>query len=182
MHLYLRAAVSVPPAARQPTRRVAFEAGAAAPVRMPKPGKRQPFQIAPAEASAFCLPETAPARAAGKGSVEEHERAPAEAGVSYLPETTPSRAAEPGSVGESERAPAVPTPPSAGQAGGRETSEEAQGAPKSTRAQRRFVVLFAGRERPYSLRDALQRLGARVDTYELLDGPEQDLSKPSVQS
>ena len=52
----------------------------------------------------------------------------------------------------------------------------------STRAQRRFVVLFAGRERPYSLRDALQRLGARVDTYELLDGPEQDLSKPSVQS
>jgi hypothetical protein len=48
--------------------------------------------------------------------------------------------------------------------------------------QRRFVVLFAGRERPHSLRDALQRLGGRADTYELLDGPEQDLSKPTVQS
>jgi hypothetical protein len=53
---------------------------------------------------------------------------------------------------------------------------------ESPRKQRRFVVLFAGRERPHSLRDALQRLGCRADTYELLDGPEQDLSKPTVQS
>ena len=175
MHLYLRAAVSVPPAERQPTRRVAFEAGAAAPVRVPKLGKRKPFQIAPAEASAFCLPETTPARPAETGGDEEHK-------------------------GE----PAVPIPPSVRQADDRETTTGttvvasgalkvptcetgAQATPKpaereSPRAQRRFVVLFAGRERPYSLRDALQRLGCRVDTYELLDGPEQDLSKPSVQS
>ena len=72
MHLYLRAAVSVPPAERQPTRRVAFEAGAAAPVRVPKLGKRKPFQIAPAEASAFCLPESTPARPAETGGDEEH--------------------------------------------------------------------------------------------------------------
>ena len=127
------------------------------------------------EASAFCVPETAPARPTETGGDERRE-------------------------GE----PRVPTSPSARQAGDRETTKsppvetggaltghsreaKAQAVPtpvetESPRKQRRFVVLFAGRERPYSLRDALQRLGGRVDTYELLDGPEQDLSRPTVQS
>jgi len=48
---------------------------------------------------------------------------------------------------------------------------------------KRFLILFAGRERPHDLRDALRRLGARVDSYEVMDDAEgQDLSKPSVQS
>ena len=175
MHLYLRAAMPEPPPERQAARRVAFDAGTSARVRVPKPGKRRPVQIAPVEASAFCVPETAPARPAETGGDEGRE-------------------GEPG----------VPTSPSARQAGDRETTKsppvetggaltvpsreaEVQGMPvpvvtESPRKQRRFVVLFAGRERPHSLRDALQRLGGRADTYELLDGPEQDLSKPTVQS
>jgi hypothetical protein len=64
MYLYLRAATHDPPPERQATRRVAFDTGPSAPVRGPKPGKRRPFQVAPAEASAFCVPETAPARPA----------------------------------------------------------------------------------------------------------------------
>ena len=32
---------------------------------------------------------------------------------------------------------------------------------------KRFLILFAGRERPHDLRDALRRLGARVDSYEV---------------
>jgi len=175
MHLYLRAATHDPPPKGQATRRVAFDMGPSAPVRVPKPGRRRPFPVAPAEASAFCVPEPAPARQDQTGGDEGRE-------------------GEPG----------VPTSPSARQAGDRETTKgppvetggaltvpsreaEAQVTPvpvvtESPRKQRRFVVLFAGRERPHSLRDALQRLGCRADTYELLDGPEQDLSKPTVQS
>jgi hypothetical protein len=48
---------------------------------------------------------------------------------------------------------------------------------------KRFLILFAGRERPHDLRDALRRLGARVDSYEIMDDVDgQDLSRPSVQS
>jgi len=175
MDLYLRAATHDPPPERQVTRRVAFDTGPSARVRVPKPGRRRPIQVAPAEASAFCVPETALARPAETGGDEGREGKPA-----------------------------MPNPPSVRQAGDRETTAEpavetgealmapsreaeAQGTPvpvvtESPRRQRRFVVLFAGRERPHSLRDALQRLGYRADTYELLDGPEQDLSKPTVQS
>ena len=48
---------------------------------------------------------------------------------------------------------------------------------------KRFLILFAGRERPHDLRDALRRLGARVDSYEIMDDADgQDLSRPTVQS
>ena len=116
------------------------------------------------EASAFCVPETAPARPTETGGDEERE-------------------GEPG----------VPTSPSARQAGDRETTKgppvetggalpvpsreaEARVMPVpvvtgSPRKQRRFVVLFAGRERPHSLRDALQRLGCRADTYDSSSSP-----------
>ena len=175
MHLYLRAATHDPPQERQATRRVAFDAGPSARVRVPKPGKRRPVQVAPVEASAFCLPETTPARPAGTGGDDKREGEPA------VPIPPSVRQAE---VRETAAGPTV----EAGRAlTGPASETEAQATPKpaereSPRAQRRFVVLFAGRERPYSLRDALQRLGCRVDTYELLDGPEQDLSRPTVQS
>jgi hypothetical protein len=58
------------------TRRVAFDAGPSAPIRVPKPGKRRPFQVAPAEASAFCVPETAPARPTETGGDEGREEEP----------------------------------------------------------------------------------------------------------
>ena len=73
MYLYLRAATHDPPPERQATRRVAFDTGPSAPVRVPRPGRRRPFQVAPVEASAFCVPETAPARPVETGGDEGRE-------------------------------------------------------------------------------------------------------------
>ena len=47
MLLYLRAATHDPPPERQAIRRVAFDTASSAPVWVPKPGRRRPFQMTP---------------------------------------------------------------------------------------------------------------------------------------
>ena len=71
---------------------------------------------------------------------------------------------------------ALPVPPSA------ETARSALHAPRVSSA-RRFLILFAGRQRPHSLLRRLASKGHAVETFEILDDSEgEDLSKPSLQS